>query len=261
KHHPRHGRRNSYFNDFHFLATLHKNRTTAGDIESHITATLEQIRTHIQMAWTLNDQWTHHLLTTTGATFTAGELVVSTSRMWKTATYAKEKLLSLAQRFMLFDSIYQMMANDGRIPARRRTTWVQNKEHDTKTWATRVHQHLERLDRNISDIEDEMSRAEKQVYEEKIQNKEPFISVFNKTVASLEVKLDGIASKLRLIEENKDDNDDDPPEAAERRSLHESEEQERNRREQAQYEEEQLRRGKPSKICFHSKRDRRDAAV
>ncbi|KAK6059855.1 hypothetical protein COOONC_02491 [Cooperia oncophora] len=162
-------------------------------------------------------------------TFTAGELVVATSRMWKTATYAKEKLLSLAQRFMLFDSIYQMMANDGRIPARRRTTWVQNKEHDTKTWATRVHQHLERLDRNISDIEDEMSRAEKQETSQHSPTKRKLDDIEEGPSTSKVHILSDDEYMKRLIEENKDDNDDDPPEAAERRSLHESEEQERNR--------------------------------
>ncbi|KAK6023892.1 hypothetical protein OSTOST_10308 [Ostertagia ostertagi] len=223
-----------YLNSFRSLASLYQERVTVEDVERDMTTTLEEIRNHVKMGKALDAQWAHHVLTTAGSTFTGGELSVAASRLWKTATYAKERLHSFTQRYMLVDAIYRMKVD-----------------------------------------EDELTRAEKMVQDEKVQNKETFVSVFNKTIEKLEKKIDDIASNLgkkvdhsppvkrkcypeaedqpttskmqvisdeeymrNLIEECRDD-DEASPEVAERNT--ERVEQDKRRRKHIQYEEDRLR--------------------
>ncbi|KAK6027695.1 hypothetical protein OSTOST_06273 [Ostertagia ostertagi] len=241
-----------YLNNLRSLANLYKERVTVEDIENEMTTTLGEIHTHVKMGKALDAQLAHHMLTTTGSTFTGGELAVSASRLWKTATYAKERLHSFTQRYMLVDAIYRMKVDED--------AWI----------------------RNITDIEDELTRAEKMVQDEKVQNKETFVSVFNKTIEKLEKKIDDIALNLskpaqgkkldhsppvkrkcypeaedqpttskmqvisdeeymrNLIEECRDD-DEASPEVAERNT--ERVEQDKRRRKHIQYEEDRLREG------------------
>ncbi|KAK5984050.1 hypothetical protein GCK32_010865 [Trichostrongylus colubriformis] len=187
-----------YLNSFRALASVYQERVSVEDIEIDMTTTLGEINNHIKRANTLDSQLTHHQLTTTEAKFTGGELILATSRLWKTATYAKEKLHSLTQRYMLFDAVYRLKVEVGKIPARRRVDWQEDDDHDIKRISLMVQIELKRLDRNISDIEYEMARAEKIVQDEKVQNKTQFVSVFNKTIDKLEQRLDDIALKLTI---------------------------------------------------------------
>nr|CDJ98442.1 unnamed protein product [Haemonchus contortus] len=74
--------------------------------------------------------------------------------------------------------------------------WLEDDDHDIKTIFTLVQIELKRLDSSVSDIEYELTRAEKIVIDEEVQNKEMLISVFNKTTEKLGHKMDDIASKL-----------------------------------------------------------------
>ncbi|KAK6015315.1 hypothetical protein OSTOST_19261 [Ostertagia ostertagi] len=189
----------------------------------------------------------HHMLTTTGSTFTGGELAVSASRLWKTATYAKERLHSFTQRYMLVDAIYRMKVDEGKFPANRRTEWLEDDDHDIKALTMLVQIELRRLDRNITDIECELTRAEKMVQDEKVQNKETFVSVFNKTIEKLEKKIDDIALNLSKPAQGKK-LDHSPPRLKLRRIRRRGllkripeEEWRRRKRKHIQYEEDRLR--------------------
>ncbi|KAK5975333.1 hypothetical protein GCK32_001522 [Trichostrongylus colubriformis] len=100
----------------------------------------------------------------------------------------------------MFDSIYRMMVDGGRISAKRRAEWFDDEEHDTKAMAAKVQEYLTRLDRNISDIEYELGQSEKRVLDEKVENKQQFISVFNKTIEKVENKLENLGSRFQTSE-------------------------------------------------------------
>ncbi|KAK5981750.1 hypothetical protein GCK32_001989 [Trichostrongylus colubriformis] len=124
------------------------------------------------MATTLELQLTHHLLSTAGATITAGENILFSSCLWKISIHAKEKLICFTERFLMLDSIYHMVVDQGRISTTRGVDWLEDEDHDTKKLGARVQYHLTRLDNNSSDIEYEITQTEKRACDEKVRNNE-----------------------------------------------------------------------------------------
>ncbi|KAK6060660.1 hypothetical protein COOONC_01678 [Cooperia oncophora] len=137
----------------------------------------------------LDTQLTHHLLSTTGVKIGGGELMMYVSRMLRTATYAKEKLLSFTQRYMLVHSIYRMSADSGKVSGKRRSEWDEDKKRDPNNVAAKVEYQIRMLDRYISDIEGEISRAEKMILAEKVQNTVNFSNTFDIAMDKMEKRL------------------------------------------------------------------------
>ncbi|KAK6033689.1 hypothetical protein OSTOST_00112 [Ostertagia ostertagi] len=109
--------------------------------------------------------------------------------MLRTATFAKEKILSFTQRFMLFDSIFRMLVYTGKVTEKRLNEWGEDKTHDVKQLKAKVEYQLRMLDRHISDIEEEFTRAEKRILNEKVENTSSFVDAFNRAVEKMEKTL------------------------------------------------------------------------
>ncbi|PIO59861.1 hypothetical protein TELCIR_18663 [Teladorsagia circumcincta] len=188
-----------------------------------------------------------------------------------------------------------MKTDEGKISARRRAEWLEDGDHDINLVSLLAQQNLKRLDNNISDIEHEMTRAEKLVNDEKVQNKEQFRTVFNRTIEKLEQKLDNIASKLtesqcthhpqpvkrkhsqeigdvpstskiqvisdeeymeRLIEENRDDQDAPPEDAERREKQHQEQEQERRAAERRERQQQEQEQERQDRARHEEERRR-----
>lgn len=90
------------------------------------------------------------------------------NRLLNTATVTRGNFQCLTQRYLLFDSIYVALTNCGRLQRRRRREWEegQRSDHDTnaKDLALLVEKHVSILERNIKEIEHEIGRTSKMVY-------------------------------------------------------------------------------------------------
>ncbi|XGW34431.1 hypothetical protein V3C99_018371, partial [Haemonchus contortus] len=95
-----------------------------------------------------------------------------THRLLSTAIVTKGKLQSLTQRFILLDSIYLILTDDGQLSKRERLAWEtgQKTKHDTSTTAvfSIVENRLSILDTVIKDLESDMERARELISKEMI---------------------------------------------------------------------------------------------
>ncbi|KAK5967975.1 hypothetical protein GCK32_017036 [Trichostrongylus colubriformis] len=141
-----------YSAEFLTLSTLNREAVTVDDLEIDMTTTLHEINQHVKMAHTLEDQLTHHLVSTTRVDISSGELLMYASKMLR----------------------------------KRRSEWREEKTHDTCAIAAKVGYRLQMLDRHIKDIEEEITKAEQMILAENVKNASTFVSAFNRAVANME---------------------------------------------------------------------------
>lgn len=190
---------NQYQQDFQFLATLHADSISELELERDMTSTLDEIHRYMDVSKTLDLDWTHHLLSTTCAGLTGGELALLTNRLLRTASVTKEKLQNLMQRFTLFDSVYLNLVNLGRIKRTTRERWHQGRgKHDVNAidLIPAVVKQLTKLDNNISEMEYELRTAEKIIGDEKRRGIVTPINPFEEKVQKMEEKLEQLAVKV-----------------------------------------------------------------
>ncbi|XGW02977.1 hypothetical protein V3C99_014742, partial [Haemonchus contortus] len=173
----------SFSKDMQFLSDIRKESISEQKLERNMAATLEEIHTQVKISKILEESHRHHLLQHTCTDDTGGELAVMAHRLLSTAIVTKGKLQSLTQRFILFDSIYIILTNDGQLKKRERLTWEtgQKTKHDTNTTAVTsiVEKRLSILDTIIQDLEYDMERARKLISKEKIVLKGISFNNFN----------------------------------------------------------------------------------
>ncbi|KAK6057600.1 hypothetical protein COOONC_04882 [Cooperia oncophora] len=123
------------------------------------------------MAATLDTQLTHHLLSTTGVKIGGGELMMYVSRMLRTATFQRR-----TQRYSeMVYSTYSMSADS----KKKTSEWNEDKKRDPTTLALSVR----------SQPLKEISRAEKMILDEKVQNTVNFSNTFDIAMDKMEKRL------------------------------------------------------------------------
>ncbi|XGW34076.1 hypothetical protein V3C99_018108 [Haemonchus contortus] len=173
----------SFSKDMQFLSDIRKESISEQKLEQNMSATLEEIHTQVKISKILEKSHRHHLLQHTCTDDTGGELAVMAHRLLSTAIVTRGKLQSLTQRFILFDSIYLILTNDGQLRKRERLTWEtgQKTKHDTNTTAVTsiVEKRLSILDTYIKNLECDTERARKLISKEKVVLKGISFNNFN----------------------------------------------------------------------------------
>ncbi|KAK6031619.1 hypothetical protein OSTOST_02227 [Ostertagia ostertagi] len=143
---------NAYLADFNFISSLYKESVSADDLEKDMKTTLQEIEQHIKMA--RNGR-------------RAPDIHQPNAKNGHICKRKNPKLHSTVHvvRF----NIPHVGVHRQRLPEKRLTEWGEDKTHDVKQLKAKVEYQLRMLDRHISDIEEEFTRAEKRILNEKVE--------------------------------------------------------------------------------------------
>ncbi|KAK5986551.1 hypothetical protein GCK32_014128 [Trichostrongylus colubriformis] len=157
-----------YQQEFQFLANLRSD--TISELEQQRATNLDEIHQYLRKSRQLDDDWTHHLLSTTCAGLGGGELVLRINRLLRGASVIKERLRCLMQRATLFVSVHANMAGTSKTTGEEGKRPEQDKlDERVVDIIPAVVEQLRKLDGNISEMEYELNIAEEMVRSENLQ--------------------------------------------------------------------------------------------
>ncbi|KAL6734972.1 hypothetical protein Aduo_005458 [Ancylostoma duodenale] len=116
------------------------------------------------------------------------------NRFLRTATVTREKLLRLAQRYLLFDTIFAILVKYDEVSSTTRTNFAETMNFREER--VKIEKELEKLDKNINKMSRELGIAERRVKDEKgaiaqfQKEKRLLMQEFNNKIREMEDKLE-----------------------------------------------------------------------
>ncbi|EYB91372.1 hypothetical protein Y032_0206g1957 [Ancylostoma ceylanicum] len=87
------------------------------------------------------------------------------NRFLRTASVTKEKLLRFTQRYLLFDTIYAILVKYDEVSSATRTNFAEAMKFCEER--VKIEKELEKLNKNIDKMSQELGLAEKRIKDEK----------------------------------------------------------------------------------------------
>ncbi|KAK6762074.1 hypothetical protein RB195_022973 [Necator americanus] len=147
----------NYTKEFESITRLCGPATPTQTIGTEIGKTISNIYGQVKVAGTLDNGWKHHIIQHTCSEAGAGEQVFLINRFLRTASVTKEKLINFTKGYFYLDGLLRNKSTQKSALNKIRGKNIQKK----------VEKELERLDKNIADMEVELDLVAKQISEER----------------------------------------------------------------------------------------------
>ncbi|KHJ80573.1 Tas retrotransposon peptidase A16, partial [Oesophagostomum dentatum] len=193
--------KSEYSEDFRFLASLHDIGVCEAKLEEDMATTIACFHRLVTVSRTIKNECQHYKETQN--TREAGDRVLLSTRLLRTASTTRERLIATASRYIFCAATQTHLLKAHVINLKKKQAWArQNLKRGTEDIQKEAVEEISTLDVTIRELEKEVDAAESQYRElqlnrEHLQSRNiEIMQLFNATMATIEQRLKALSGRI-----------------------------------------------------------------